>query len=51
MTTIAEGIEFDVQRDTLRDRHCDYGQGYLFSRPLELAKATSLLAQLEPVAP
>jgi len=45
MTTVAEGIELEVQRDSLRDQQCMYGQGYLFSRPLDVADATKLLAQ------
>jgi diguanylate cyclase (GGDEF)-like protein/PAS domain S-box-containing protein len=43
MTTVAEGIEFEVQRDNLRDQHCEYGQGFLFSIPLDLADAGKLL--------
>jgi diguanylate cyclase (GGDEF)-like protein/PAS domain S-box-containing protein len=31
---IAEGIETDEQRDLLAGAGCDYGQGYLFSRPV-----------------
>ena len=31
---VAEGIETVEQRDILRALNCDYGQGYLFSRPL-----------------
>ncbi len=31
---IAEGIETQVQRDLLKQIGCDYGQGYLFSKPL-----------------
>jgi len=30
----AEGIETEDQLVFLKDNHCDYGQGYLFSRPL-----------------
>jgi diguanylate cyclase (GGDEF)-like protein/PAS domain S-box-containing protein len=45
MTTIAEGIELEVQRDSLRDQQCEYGQGYLFSRPLDLSAATNLIAE------
>ena len=33
---VGEGIETDVQRDTLRGLGCVFGQGYLFARPLEL---------------
>ncbi len=31
---IAEGVETAVQRDLLIAAGCDYGQGYLFSRPM-----------------
>jgi diguanylate cyclase (GGDEF)-like protein len=34
MTVIAEGIETVEQRDLLRNARCDYGQGYLFFRPV-----------------
>jgi EAL domain-containing protein (putative c-di-GMP-specific phosphodiesterase class I) len=31
---IAEGIESTLQRDLLIDADCDFGQGYLFAKPL-----------------
>ena len=34
LDVVAEGIEFDEQRERLRDLGCDLGQGYLFARPL-----------------
>jgi diguanylate cyclase (GGDEF)-like protein/PAS domain S-box-containing protein len=34
LRTIAEGVEHARQHSRLRDLGCDYGQGYLFSRPL-----------------
>ncbi len=35
LKVIAEGVESESQRDILRHAGCDYGQGYLFSRPLD----------------
>ncbi len=46
METVAEGIELVVQLDSLRDQQCDYGQGFLFAKPLEAGEAASLVADL-----
>jgi diguanylate cyclase (GGDEF)-like protein/PAS domain S-box-containing protein len=51
LETIAEGVEFGIQRDHLRDEHCDLAQGFLFSRPLELDDAERLLTQLRARTP
>ncbi len=40
---IAEGIERDEQRDLLCCAGCDYGQGYLFSRPVSAELLGELL--------
>ena len=40
----AEGIEDVATLRWLRKRGCDYGQGYLFSRPVPAGQATTLLA-------
>ena len=40
---VAEGIETQSQSDRLRDLGCDYGQGYLFSRPVPAARTAALL--------
>lgn len=37
LKVVAEGIETRAQADFLRERGCDIGQGYLFSRPLQHA--------------
>jgi EAL domain-containing protein (putative c-di-GMP-specific phosphodiesterase class I) len=43
LTVIVEGIETDYQCDLLRDMGCHQGQGYLFSKPVSVVKATDLL--------
>jgi EAL domain-containing protein (putative c-di-GMP-specific phosphodiesterase class I) len=40
---IAEGIETEVQLSLLVDLGCDYGQGYLFSKPQPSEKMENLL--------
>jgi len=45
MDVIAEGIENREQRDRLRELDCDYGQGYLFSPPIDAQTTTTLLAE------
>jgi diguanylate cyclase (GGDEF)-like protein len=40
---VAEGIETQAQSDRLRDLGCDYGQGYLFSRPVPADRLAALL--------
>lgn len=40
---VAEGVETHAQLAALRALGCDYGQGYLFSRPVESAAARELL--------
>lgn len=39
MQVVAEGVETDEQLDQLRSLKCQYGQGYLFSKPLDVADA------------
>jgi EAL domain-containing protein (putative c-di-GMP-specific phosphodiesterase class I) len=41
---IAEGVETGEQLALLRSLECDYGQGYLFSEPMEPEAARKLLA-------
>ena len=45
MKVIAEGIETEQQRQLLTESGCDYGQGYLFSKPLPAAAIEQLLLQ------
>ena len=44
MSVIAEGIETPQQLAQLRTLNCDFGQGYLFSKPLDAQKAIDLTA-------
>ena len=41
--TLAEGIEEQVQLETLRSENCRYGQGFLLSRPVQPAVVERLL--------
>ena len=50
LATVAEGIETSEQLSYLRDIGCQYGQGYLFSKPLTRESAEQLIAQLDGVA-
>ena len=43
LQVVAEGIETAAQREFLRAAGCDFGQGYLFSRPLPASAFTALL--------
>ncbi|HTZ09655.1 MAG TPA: EAL domain-containing protein, partial [Acidimicrobiales bacterium] len=49
LETLAEGIEDDEQLRTLQHEHCDRGQGFLFSRPIEAAAVEAFLEQAEPL--
>jgi EAL domain-containing protein (putative c-di-GMP-specific phosphodiesterase class I) len=46
MDVVAEGIETEIQRDRLLALGCEYGQGYLFSKPLPEAQAEEFLARM-----
>ncbi|MCG3202833.1 MAG: Chemotaxis response regulator protein-glutamate methylesterase [Gammaproteobacteria bacterium] len=43
LNVIAEGVETKEQLAFLRANHCDAGQGYLFSAPLDTAQMTGYL--------
>ena len=42
---IAEGVETELQRQLLIDADCDYGQGFLFSKPVPIEAFEKLLIQ------
>lgn len=45
---ISEGIENANQRAKLRDLHCQFGQGYLFMKPLAAPDVAKLIESLDP---
>ena len=47
LSTVAEGVELDAQRDGLRDEQGLLAQGFLFARPLEADDAELLLLERE----
>ncbi|NLH80186.1 MAG: EAL domain-containing protein [Phyllobacteriaceae bacterium] len=57
ITTTAEGVETEVQRDRLRQEGCDQFQGWLFGRPMPEGEVAAHLAQeaaeatIGPVSP
>ena len=54
LTLIAEGVENDAQLEELRRLGCEYGQGYLFGKPLAAQEMEELLArggELRPERP
>jgi EAL domain-containing protein (putative c-di-GMP-specific phosphodiesterase class I) len=49
--TLAEGIEEQSQLETLQREHCDHGQGFLFSRPLDVGAVEQFLNAEESTTP
>jgi diguanylate cyclase (GGDEF)-like protein len=47
LLVIAEGVETAQQRDLLKDLHCDFAQGYLYSKPVP---ASQFEAYLDSIA-
>ncbi len=45
MSVVAEGIETPEQKAILIDMDCDYGQGYLFARPMPKADVDAMMAR------
>lgn len=46
LNVIAEGVETQAQREILRSLHCEYGQGYFFSKPLPPQEIVTWISQL-----
>jgi diguanylate cyclase (GGDEF)-like protein/PAS domain S-box-containing protein len=46
MQVIAEGVETAQQRDLLAEAGCDFGQGYLFARPISAPEFETLVTLL-----
>jgi len=44
LKTIAEGIETSAQLEAVRLLKCEFGQGYLFARPVDSVQASRLLS-------
>lgn len=47
MDVVAEGVETILEQDTLKDLGCEFGQGYLFAKPLPLEVATELIKKCQ----
>jgi diguanylate cyclase (GGDEF)-like protein/PAS domain S-box-containing protein len=47
LRVVAEGIETERQRDLLYSLQCDYGQGYLYAKPLPRSEAEAFLVDDE----
>jgi EAL domain-containing protein (putative c-di-GMP-specific phosphodiesterase class I) len=45
LQVVAEGVETEQQLDILRNMHCDYAQGFLFSRPVPADELRSRFGQ------
>ena len=45
LRVVAEGIETERQAEQLRAMGCDYGQGFLYARPVPAADVPALLAE------
>lgn len=50
MKVIAEGVESQQQYNLLKAVGCDYGQGYLFSKPVSVEEFESLVKQTSRLA-
>jgi diguanylate cyclase (GGDEF)-like protein len=48
---IAEGLETPVQLAQIKSLNCEYGQGYLFSKPVESSEARTLVERGQYLVP
>jgi EAL domain-containing protein (putative c-di-GMP-specific phosphodiesterase class I) len=46
MVVVAEGVETEEQLSILREMNCQFGQGYLFSKPLNKSNADQLIENI-----
>ncbi|HYE75585.1 MAG TPA: EAL domain-containing protein [Blastocatellia bacterium] len=46
LDVVAEGVETDEQADQLVEMHCKYGQGYLFSKPVNEDLAREMVGKV-----
>ena len=42
INVISEGLEIEHQTAQIRALGCEYGQGYIFSKPVDSRRATAL---------
>ena len=50
LQTVAEGIETDEQWSTLRELGCDFGQGYLFAKPMTAKEIPTFFVDAAQIA-
>ena len=43
---VVEGIETQTQADLIRELGCNFGQGYLFGKPLSVGDARAMIPEL-----
>ncbi|MDX9860787.1 MAG: EAL domain-containing protein, partial [Rhodospirillales bacterium] len=51
LEVVAEGVETGAQMGFLRERGCDYAQGYFYSRPTPTADFLQLMRTWQPAVP